>query len=1036
MKKILLILIFASPFYIQAQSTDYDTATTDTWVSGNPANEAVSLVNQIICFLKNASGPNMTDFLGKKYKAVVYMDECEQSSGGSSRDESRGTGGSSSTAAQGDSSGSSNAAEEKKDAMIVINEIATRAADSDPIVGKAWVYMPDTDGGGGFDSFDRSLFLENTITSGVSTDNPYGAFTMNYTMTNTNAAWGGSLPAGSTVGEGYLNVSGTKAEFMERSFMQSEMQAYADFSQTEAGDVKGVIVKGGASDGAGPTGMGSMFKLYYAFNVDKSANLYCEIFLTSEKISFNQNALITAMTQDATIAGPTTALKPTVGAALTSSELETAGISTDAKCLSTEDSDKRKSVWQYGVYTQAGAEYTGADETKKAPFSIYAVNASNQELRGYASHWGVHVDWEVSDTDALAANWQNEQDSSDESTYKLFQNYGKLEKYTNSFLSLNDIHKVRFRLYIGWAYSASEKTKFNNLGFVDTDWDGADNVQGNSDDDYEEYEGYWDKDLQKFCFDTKISWRRSSNNILTLTGSCSGTSTSNSNTSGAVIVFSGTEWFTQMGDYQRIYAWSPETGTDYAIRKTTIENPTSRTSANGIKVQSREWVDIESISDTTFLCLRNCPTVSGVNASAKAALDAIQTNSGETLHASPYNSAIGPHFKAADYAATTPDGQITDFYGTGAHYLFQEGDYFHEEQSSVYLSESSNSDDVAIYKISSGKFYEGAGTPSEATEVTWSASVLGTEVSEVTSITDSETGLQPYAGMKMADLFMGHRIKSADYSATHSYRTRGMSWAIESGFLIENTEINRNKIRCDYASGTSYPTFGNNKQHPRIVTINSNQATDLRLCDNKIREGFDGTYYRFYLKPRAQWTIKKDNVIVNFFKPEIMYFDTAQIDTPSEISASGIQDRDKNKIIRLEFNGARQLWGLPGGVWDFCKDESLGDQVYNWNSECYRYVDRFVIPDGLNINTAADGSGTSYKVKALGIDEFLVPTSNPANIATMFDGLTKELLPSETLLKNLGPDGGTNAIGTQPLDSTLEESGKAQVIHGKRVSGT
>ena len=43
------------------------------------------------------------------------------------------------------------------------------------------------------------------------------------------------------------------------------------------------------------------------------------------------------------------------------------------------------------------------------------------------------------------------------------------------------------------------------LGFVDTDWDGADNTFGNADDDYEEYEGYWDKNLQKFCFDTKIS---------------------------------------------------------------------------------------------------------------------------------------------------------------------------------------------------------------------------------------------------------------------------------------------------------------------------------------------------------------------------------------------------------------------------------------------------------------------------------------------------------------------------------------------------
>ena len=66
---------------------------------------------------------------------------------------------------------------------------------------------------------DREIYLENTITSGVSTANPYGAFTMNYTMTNAEA---GFLPQGATVGEGYLNVSGTKAEFIERTFGNSE----------------------------------------------------------------------------------------------------------------------------------------------------------------------------------------------------------------------------------------------------------------------------------------------------------------------------------------------------------------------------------------------------------------------------------------------------------------------------------------------------------------------------------------------------------------------------------------------------------------------------------------------------------------------------------------------------------------------------------------------------------------------------------------------------------------------------------------------
>ena len=71
MKKLFLVSIFLGAISIHAQSTDYDIATTDTWVAGNPANEAVSLVNQIICFLKNATGRNVTDLLGKKFKSVV-----------------------------------------------------------------------------------------------------------------------------------------------------------------------------------------------------------------------------------------------------------------------------------------------------------------------------------------------------------------------------------------------------------------------------------------------------------------------------------------------------------------------------------------------------------------------------------------------------------------------------------------------------------------------------------------------------------------------------------------------------------------------------------------------------------------------------------------------------------------------------------------------------------------------------------------------------------------------------------------------------
>lgn len=1037
MKKILYISLFFTAFTISAQATDFESATTDTWVAGNPANEAVSLVNEIICFLKNATGSNVTEFLGKKFKSVVYMNECEQSSGGGAQDASRGTGGSSQNAAKGEQSSQTNAAEESKDSMIVVNDIATRASDSDPIVSKAWVYMPDTDGGGGMDSGDREIYLENTITSGVTTENPYGAFSMTYTMTV--GEDGGFLPLGAPLGEGYLNVSGAKAEFIERSFGRSEMQAFAEFSQTEEGDVKGVIVKGGETAATGLTGAGDMFKAYYAFNVDKSANLYCEKLLSAEKISFDQNALAASANQDS-ILGATAGLKPTVGDALSESDLATAGLSTDAKCLSTAASNKKKSVWQYGIYNSTTeAEYTGATSAKKAPFPIFYVSGSD-EYRGYASHWGVHVDYEVTDAQALAADWKNEEDSTDTNVYKLFQTYGKLQKFTNSFLALEDLNKVRVRLYIGYADDAGQKAKFTALGFTKNDFDGADNTKYNADDDYHEYEGYYDKTNNNFCFDMGLNWYASSNNMESLSGTCDGTSTNGSNTPGAVVEFTGAEWFAQHGDYSRIYLWSPESGSDYAIRKSTTENPTSRESANGIKVQSREWVDIESVADGKFICLKHCPTVAGVNAAAKSALDAIvaydptdPSTPMVTLHDSPYNAAIGPHFKSA--------GTIADFWGDGQNLTYLVGQSFWDEESSVYLSEGSSTDDVAIYTIEGGKFYEGTTAVSNA-EVTWSTSTLTTEVNEVLSISQSAGGeptYQPYAGMKMADLLWGHRIKMTDYHETnYPGRFRDMGWAIESGYLIENTAANRSTatgIGCDYASGTTYFTFGNNKPHPRLVTVDGFQATDTRLCHDKIREGFAGTYYKFYLKPRAQWSIKTGGQVINFFKPETMYFNTALINTPALEQASGIQEKDKNKIVKLEFSGARQLWGIPGNVWDFCTDTAKGDQVRQWNSECYRYIDRFIIPDGLTINTAADYSGTSYKVKALGIDEFLTPTASPSNIATMFDGLTKSLLPTENNLKNLSPKGGSNFIGTKPPDSELEGNGKAQVIQGKKVTG-
>ena len=80
--------------------------------------------------------------------------------------------------------------------------------------------------------------------------------------------------------------------------------------------------------------------------------------------------------------------------------------------------------------------------------------------------------------------------------------------------------------------------------------------------------------------------------------------------------------------------------------------------------------------------------------------------------------------------------------------------------------------------------------------MTWSNSVLTTEVNEVLAVQAGD-GTFPYAGMKLDNLLSSHSMKMTDWSNNHQYRTRNMGWAIESGFLVENTEGNRTKLECD-----------------------------------------------------------------------------------------------------------------------------------------------------------------------------------------------------------------------------------------------
>jgi len=71
-------------------------------------------------------------------------------------------------------------------------------------------------------------------------------------------------------------------------------------------------------------------------------------------------------------------------------------------------------------------------------------------------------------------------------------------------------------------------------------------------------------------------------------------------------------------DSRGIWAWSPDTGKGYDMGVTTLQNPTSNSTANGIQVETREELTPTNYP-AKLKCVFNCTTAATINATAAAA---------------------------------------------------------------------------------------------------------------------------------------------------------------------------------------------------------------------------------------------------------------------------------------------------------------------------------------------------------------------------------------------------------------------------------
>ena len=143
------------------------------------------------------------------------------------------------------------------------------------------------------------------------------------------------------------------------------------------------------------------------------------------------------------------------------------------------------------------------------------------------------------------------------------------------------------------------------------------------------------------------------------------------------------------------------------------------------------------------------------------------------------------------------------------------------------------------------------------------------------------------------------------------------------------------------------------KNHP-IQKLHNNVSTSYSI--------------RLDARPRYELVEVGQTLPVSFSSSKTMILDIPSSGT----EASNYPEGERGKKYRLHFNGFDQLHGIPGDIWDISNGTNLGQFISAWGPN-YRYISRFVIPNGTLITDAE--TGTQYKVKALNGEAYLLGKS-------------------------------------------------------------
>ena len=993
LKKLLLGIVF-SILSINAVFTqtayDDDAAEVDYYVPGILANDAMSQVNFLLCFMEST---NFSTFIDKGiYKALTDEAKCETASGADAASEAASATGSSAA------SGGGGVAANEVDATEYTSGIYQGTTSGSAVTGKGWVDI-EIEGMDGSD-VPTTAFLSINITADKSESNKFGTFTMRYDLRNKQANNGAGFPlANLAVNQGYLNVDNTTIQYRETGMQGPDRVIVADLA--DANDIQGYmqtilrIATGGGQ---------SVYGVRHQVQVNEGANRYCQKFESaneytqggtgtwSEGSAISESDLETAITN------------AQGGGGYVQTDGGTAATITGEHCWNTSRTQAKRVIYEYGTYKNTDG--SRADLTNPS-MSLEANTVDNGGLTNsiwaHASYWGAHVNTSDRTNVSDSTIFKNQRDKDDDSSYNLRKDYYEIFKKTRQLLPLNQLGGVSFQWYAGnFKDGGTFQTKLANLGGTDNfpvagncqPATGGNPAQGNC----PEYSG----NITVNAAGTEVTF--------TVTHGMDWGNNTMPFELAAPISFTAANWAATMSDSgweRRMHFWDPDSHQSYTIPFSAFGDVDATDPTDQARTRVEEKITIEQLETdiaaggagaTGLMCIRECLDASNIDIAIDMAFTAVQNETAPgALNVTPFKDV---------------------------------GDWWTED---VYYDTNNNGARNAGEDIIAVGNYNNIGGILVARAPTYTIEVDG-NVKKIKDVLDNaflkyNTSNQTKVDARQhGDSLQNYRYYMKPHFLPNNW-TNNFGWAFHMTAVI-NSDANKALLYCDTSGGNAR---GYDARY-NLVSNNNDAHTagaQAYYCDYKLWEGAVSTQYDIRLKQRPDYRLYRasagstglSNGFVNVSAPQTVVFTV-----PSSGVTYNFGADLAGKKFKLKFEGFGELHNLPGRVVNTCTGAVLGRYVNGGWNECYRYIHEFIIPDATVLTNLSGGD--DLKVRAMRGDEYLTKLDAiPSGVA-----YTKAAsdLPAASTIQNLFS--GDNAIGTIPeTDLPSAGSDDPSVIHGKTI---